>query len=88
MKKALESTEKLKAAISSEASAEPEIEMMGFKNNQEYYEYLMLAQRHASVGFINQAESTEVIYQTQKRRQSLLGPIYLVKKLEKVHLEK
>ncbi|KAJ3211799.1 Serine/threonine-protein kinase STK11 [Clydaea vesicula] len=49
-------------------------QQLGFADNQEYYEYLMLAQRHASTNFIN---STDIIYSENAVRMKFIGPFLL-----------
>ncbi|RKO89770.1 hypothetical protein BDK51DRAFT_28123, partial [Blyttiomyces helicus] len=45
-----------------------------YRNNPEYYEYLINSQRHASSNFITRLDSTEVVWQADETRARFIGP--------------
>ena len=54
----------------------PTAVQLGFANNQEYYEYLMLSQRHVSTNFIHSLGSGDVFY-NEKVMHKFIGPFLL-----------
>ncbi|KAJ3126392.1 Serine/threonine-protein kinase STK11 [Nowakowskiella sp. JEL0407] len=48
-----------------------------YRNNPEYYEYLMLCQRHASSNFIHKIDSAEVVWQEKAVNVKMIGPYLL-----------
>ncbi|TPX33261.1 hypothetical protein SmJEL517_g03880 [Synchytrium microbalum] len=48
-----------------------------YRDNPEYYEYLMLCQRHASSNFITKIGSSEVVYEEEGIVPKMVGPYLL-----------
>ncbi len=46
-------------------------------NNPDYYEYLMMCQRHSDSNFIHYMESKEIIYDTSVNSVKIIGPYAL-----------
>ncbi|KAJ3010207.1 Serine/threonine-protein kinase stk11 [Thoreauomyces humboldtii] len=44
-----------------------------YRSNPEYYEYLMLCQRHASSNFIHKIDSSEVVWKTESTKVKMIG---------------
>ncbi|KAI8803162.1 kinase-like domain-containing protein [Cladochytrium replicatum] len=55
----------------------------GINNNQEYYEYLMLSQRHSSSNFIQKIDSAEVVWKQPIKNLKLIGPYLLGEQIGK-----
>ncbi|KAJ3152062.1 Serine/threonine-protein kinase stk11 [Irineochytrium annulatum] len=49
----------------------------GYLDNPDYYEYLLLCQRHASSNFIQKIDSSEVVYTTPETIVKMIGPYLL-----------
>ncbi|KAI9009805.1 kinase-like domain-containing protein [Gaertneriomyces semiglobifer] len=45
----------------------------GYRNNPDYYEYLMLCQRHASSNFIHKVDSSEVVWMSDASHVKMIG---------------
>ncbi|KAJ3103889.1 Serine/threonine-protein kinase stk11 [Phlyctochytrium bullatum] len=48
-----------------------------YRDNTDYYEYLLLCQRHASSNFIQKIDSSEVVYGPQETKVKIIGPYLL-----------
>ncbi|KAJ3216968.1 Serine/threonine-protein kinase stk11 [Dinochytrium kinnereticum] len=48
-----------------------------YRDNPDYYEYLLLCQRHASSNFIQKIDSSEVVYGPQETIVKVIGPYVL-----------
>ncbi|KAJ3085094.1 Serine/threonine-protein kinase stk11, partial [Quaeritorhiza haematococci] len=48
-----------------------------YNNNKEYYEYLMLCQRHSSSNFIHKIDSSEIVWRNQATIVKMIGPYLL-----------
>ncbi|KAJ3107137.1 Serine/threonine-protein kinase stk11 [Phlyctochytrium planicorne] len=48
-----------------------------YRENPDYYEYLLLCQRHASSNFIQKIDSSEVVYGPQETVVKVIGPYVL-----------
>ncbi|KAI8843620.1 kinase-like domain-containing protein [Chytridium lagenaria] len=48
-----------------------------YRDNPDYYEYLLLCQRHASSNFIQKIDSSEVVYGPQETVVKVIGPYVL-----------
>lgn len=46
-------------------------------NNNDYYDYLMMSQRHASTNFIHKIDSSEVIWQQEQKQIKMIGSYLL-----------
>ncbi|TPX57462.1 hypothetical protein PhCBS80983_g03804 [Powellomyces hirtus] len=44
-----------------------------YRTNPEYYEYLMLSQRHSSSNFIHKIDSSEVVWKSEGARTKMIG---------------
>ncbi|KNC96972.1 CAMK/CAMKL/LKB protein kinase, variant [Spizellomyces punctatus DAOM BR117] len=44
-----------------------------YRNNPDYYEYLMLCQRHASSNFIHKIDSSEVVWKNEAAQVKMIG---------------
>ncbi|KAJ1556501.1 hypothetical protein HK096_000470 [Nowakowskiella sp. JEL0078] len=49
----------------------------GYQNNADYYDYLMLCQRHASNNFIHKIASSDVVWQEKELKVKMIGPYLL-----------
>ncbi|TPX36101.1 hypothetical protein SeMB42_g07104 [Synchytrium endobioticum] len=48
-----------------------------YRQNPEYYEYLMLCQRHASMNFITKIASADLVYDDEGLKAKMVGPYLL-----------
>jgi hypothetical protein len=55
----------------------------GYRDNPDYYEYLLLSQRHASSNFITKLDSADVVYPTEAAPVKVIGPYVLGDKIGK-----
>ncbi|KAJ3154983.1 Serine/threonine-protein kinase stk11 [Geranomyces michiganensis] len=54
-----------------------------YRTNPEYYEYLLLAQRHASSNFIHKMDSSEVVWKTESAKTKMIGRYLLADQIGK-----
>ncbi|KAJ3272019.1 Serine/threonine-protein kinase stk11 [Borealophlyctis nickersoniae] len=54
-----------------------------YRNNPEYYEYLMLCQRHSSSNFIHKIDSSEVVWKATSATVKMIGPYLLGEQIGK-----
>ncbi|KAJ3411150.1 Serine/threonine-protein kinase stk11 [Chytridiales sp. JEL 0842] len=54
-----------------------------YHENPEYYEYLLISQRHASSNFITKLDSADIVYPTESAPVKVIGPYVLGDKIGK-----